>query len=81
MRGPEHPRQFTEDFRRRIVALVDSGKPRAEAVRAACGAGAAAPAPVLAALAVAWTAAAAALAARGCRRFARELAAERDRLA
>lgn len=38
-------------------------------------------APVLAALAVAWTAAAAALAARGCRRFARELAAERDRLA
>lgn len=55
--------------------------PAAEAVRAACGASAAAPAPVLAALAVAWTAAAAALAVRGCRRFARELAAERDRLA
>lgn len=55
--------------------------PAAEAVRAACGAGAAAPAPVLAALAVAWTAAAAALAVRGRRRFARELAAERDRLA
>lgn len=33
MRDPEHPRQFTEEFRRRIVALVDSGKPRAEVMR------------------------------------------------
>ena len=33
MRDPKHPRQFTEEFRRRIVALVDSGKPRAEAMR------------------------------------------------
>lgn len=33
MRDPKHPRQFTEDFRRQIVALVDSGKPRAEAMR------------------------------------------------
>lgn len=33
MRDPEHPRQFTEEFRRRIVALADSGKPRAEAMR------------------------------------------------
>lgn len=30
---PKHPRQFTEDFRRQIVALVDSGKPRAEVMR------------------------------------------------
>ena len=27
MRDPTHPRQFTEEFRRQIVALVDSGKP------------------------------------------------------
>lgn len=27
MRDPKHPRQFTEEFRRQIVALVDSGKP------------------------------------------------------
>lgn len=33
MRDPKHPRQFTEEFRRQIVALVDSGKPRAEAMR------------------------------------------------
>lgn len=33
MRDPEHPRRFTEGFRRRIVALADSGKPRAEAMR------------------------------------------------
>ena len=33
MRDPEHPRQFAEEFRRRIVALVDSGKPRAEVMR------------------------------------------------
>ena len=33
MRDPERPRQFAEEFRRRIVALVGSGKPRAEAMR------------------------------------------------
>ena len=33
MRDPKHPGQFTEEFRRQIVALVDSGKPRAEAMR------------------------------------------------
>ena len=33
MRDPKHPRQFTEEFRRQIVALVDSGKPRAEVMR------------------------------------------------
>lgn len=33
MRDPKHPRQFTEEFRRRIVAPVDSGKPRAEVMR------------------------------------------------
>lgn len=33
MRDPKHPRQFTEEFRRQIVALADSGKPRAEAMR------------------------------------------------
>lgn len=33
MRDPKHPRQLTEEFRRQIVALVDSGKPRAEVMR------------------------------------------------
>lgn len=33
MRDPKHPRQFTEEFRRQIVTLVDSGKPRAEVMR------------------------------------------------
>ena len=33
MRNPKHPRQFAEEFRRQIVALVDSGKPRAEVMR------------------------------------------------
>ena len=33
MRDPKHPRQFSEEFRRQIVALVDSGKPRAEVMR------------------------------------------------
>ena len=33
MRDPKHPRQFTEELRRQIVALVDSGKPRAEVMR------------------------------------------------
>lgn len=32
MRDPKHPRQFTEEFRRQIVALVDSGKPYDNAV-------------------------------------------------
>ena len=27
MRDPKHPRQFTEEFRRLIVALVDSESP------------------------------------------------------
>ena len=33
MRDPERPRQFAEEFRRQIVALADSGKPRAEVMR------------------------------------------------
>ena len=33
MRDPKHPRQSTEEFRRRIAALVDSGRPRAEVMR------------------------------------------------
>ncbi|WP_273383424.1 transposase [Enorma phocaeensis] len=33
MRDPKHPRRFTEEFRRRMVAPVDSGKPRADALR------------------------------------------------
>ncbi len=33
MRDPKRPRQFTEEFRRQMVALVDSGKPRAEVMR------------------------------------------------
>ncbi len=33
MRGPRRPRQLTEDLRRQMVALVDSGRPRAEAMR------------------------------------------------
>lgn len=33
MRDPKHPRQFAEEFRRQTVALVGSGKPRAEAMR------------------------------------------------
>lgn len=33
MRDPRHPGQFAEEFRRQTVALVDSGKPRAEAMR------------------------------------------------
>lgn len=33
MRDPKHPRQFTEDFKRQIVALVDSSKPPAEVMR------------------------------------------------
>ena len=52
----------------------------AEMLRAACGMAPAAPLPVLAGLVVVWVAAAAALAVWACRRFRRELAAERDRL-
>lgn len=33
MRDPKHPRQFTEELRRQIVALVDSGRPRSEVMR------------------------------------------------
>lgn len=33
MRDPKQPRQFTEEFRRQIVALAGSGKPRAEVMR------------------------------------------------
>lgn len=33
MRDPRHPRQLTAGFGRRIVAPVDSGKPRAEVTR------------------------------------------------
>ena len=33
MRDPKRPGQFTGEFRRRIVALVGSGRPRAEAMR------------------------------------------------
>lgn len=54
--------------------------PAAEMLRAMGGMEAMAPAPVLAALAAAWVAAAAALAVHACRRFARDLAAERNRL-
>ena len=53
--------------------------PVAEMLCAMRGMGPAASIPVLAALAVLWVVAAAALAVRACRRFARELAAERDR--
>ena len=30
MRDPKHPRKFTEEFKRQIVALYDGGKPAAE---------------------------------------------------
>lgn len=33
MRDPKRPGQFTEEFRRQIVALAGSGKPRAEVMR------------------------------------------------
>ncbi|WP_294158959.1 transposase [uncultured Collinsella sp.] len=33
MRDPKHPRQFTEELRRQIVALIDSGRPRSEVMR------------------------------------------------
>ena len=33
MRDPKHPGQFTEEFRRQMVALAGSGKPRAEVMR------------------------------------------------
>ena len=33
MRDPKHPGQLAEELRRRTVALADSGKPRAEAMR------------------------------------------------
>lgn len=33
MRDPKHPRQFTEELRRQIVALIDAGRPRSEVMR------------------------------------------------
>ena len=33
MRDPRHPRKFTEEFKRQIVALYDGGKPAAEIMR------------------------------------------------
>ena len=33
MRDPKHPRKFTEEFKRQIVALYDGGKPAAEIMR------------------------------------------------
>ena len=30
MRDPKHPRQFTDEFRKQIVTLIDSEKPRAD---------------------------------------------------
>ena len=33
MRDPKRPRQLTEDFGRQVVALVGSGRPRAEVMR------------------------------------------------
>lgn len=55
--------------------------PAVEMVRAASGLEAIAPTPVLAAIIVAWVAVAAAVAVRASRRFARDLDAERNRLA
>ena len=54
--------------------------PVAEILCTASGMDAIAPVPVLAGLAVVWTAAMSLLAARSCGRFARDLAAERNRL-
>ena len=33
MRDPKHPRKFTEEIKRQIVALYDGGKPAAEIMR------------------------------------------------
>lgn len=70
---------FLSDVVRSVTWFWPLG-PAAEVLRSACGMAPAASVPVLAGLVVAWAAAAAALAAWACRRFARELAAERDRL-
>ena len=32
MRGPRHPRHFTDDFKRQIVDLHNAGKPKREAM-------------------------------------------------
>lgn len=32
MRGPKHPRHFTDEFKRQIVGLHDAGKPKREAM-------------------------------------------------
>ncbi len=33
MRDPKHPRHFTEEFKRQVVALYDGGKPASEIMR------------------------------------------------
>ena len=33
MADPKHPRHFTDDFKRRIVGLVNAGKPKSDAMR------------------------------------------------
>lgn len=33
MRDPKHPRKFTEEFKRQVVELYDSGKPASEIMR------------------------------------------------
>ena len=71
---------FTSDTVRAVTWFWPLG-PAAELLRAFCGTAAAAPVPVLVALAAAWTGAGVGLVARAYGRFARELAAERDRLA
>lgn len=71
---------FMSDAVRTFTWFWPLGVP-VELLRAACGMGAAAPVPVLAALVAVWAGVGVLLAAWACRRFARELAAERDRLA
>ena len=33
MTGPKHPRRFTDEFKRQIAGLVNTGKPKAEVMR------------------------------------------------
>ena len=33
MADPKHPRHFTDEFKRRIVELVNAGKPKADVMR------------------------------------------------
>ena len=39
MRGPRHPRHFTDDFKRQIVDLYNAGKPKREIKRRTRGVG------------------------------------------